>query len=128
MKWEISNNKTKTKLAVIVALVAFSTVFMLTGALLTAAYGYEFYDPTTKYENPIDQGAAKMTAYCLEEKTDNKIVLNDKGLEGVAIAEITGLNFCNALIEGLLDSGEGWYVASVHLDEDGQHTETVMRR
>ena len=39
MKWEISNKQNKTRLAVITALVAFGTIFLLTGALMTQVYG-----------------------------------------------------------------------------------------
>ena len=39
MKWEISNKQNKTRLVVITALVAFGTVFLLTGALMTQVYG-----------------------------------------------------------------------------------------
>jgi len=108
--------------------VSFSLIFVMTGAIMTKVYGYEFLDPTKKYQDPIDQMAAQMSFACLEEQTDNKVVLNNKGIEGMVIAEMTGMNFCDAVVEGLLKSGEGWYVDSVTLDEDGEHVEKVLKK
>lgn len=90
MKLEISNNKNRTKLAVIVALVAFSTVFMLTGALLTAAYGLKPLDPGYAHYTD-DTGMVDNTPYqdfianaCMIKQhtdADQTITLDTKGLE-----------------------------------------------
>jgi len=39
MEWIVSNKNNKIKLAVVVALVAFSTVFLITGMMMNAVYG-----------------------------------------------------------------------------------------
>jgi hypothetical protein len=39
MEWIVSNKNNKIKLAVIVALVAFSTVFLVTGLMMSVVYG-----------------------------------------------------------------------------------------
>lgn len=90
MKWEISTKRNTTKIAVIVALVAFSTVFLLTGALLTSVYGIKPGD--TGFREYLDQYQQPMKPYdnfiangCLTKPwnpdIDTTIVLDTKGLE-----------------------------------------------
>jgi hypothetical protein len=126
MEWIVSNKRSKTKIAVIVALVAFSTVFLLTGALLTSVYGYEFLDSNVDYGNEIDNAAAQISDACVQERTDNKVVLNDEGLKDNLIAQLTNVNFCDGIVQALLESNEGWYLDSVSF-KDG-FVEKIMRR
>jgi hypothetical protein len=51
MEWIVSNRKRELTIAVLVAVAAFSTVFLLTGAIMTQVYGYEFLDPNVDYGN-----------------------------------------------------------------------------
>lgn len=90
MKWNISNNKRNMTLAVAAALIAFSTVFLLTGALLTQVYGLKPLDPG--YTHYTDEtGMIDNTPYqdflanaCLTKQhfvTDTTVVMDTKGLE-----------------------------------------------
>jgi hypothetical protein len=89
MELNISNRKTKIRLAVIVALVAFSTIFLLTGAIMTSVYGlkpldpgYIHTEPNTPYEDLIENGCISAT----ETMPDASIVVFDtKGLEELGL-------------------------------------------
>lgn len=89
MEWIISNRKRELTVAVLVAVAAFGTVFLFTGALLTSVYGvkpgdtdYYLYEPPkgevmTPYNNFLFNG-------CLEKKFyegDKTIIMDTKGLE-----------------------------------------------
>lgn len=95
MEWIISNKRSKIKLAVITALVAFSTVFLLTGALLTTVYGvkpgdagYAHYEGNgqemTEYNNFLWNGCLTKTYH----EGDKTIVLDTKGLEELGLQYI----------------------------------------
>jgi hypothetical protein len=89
MEWIVSNKRNKARTAVIVALVAFSTVFLLTGALLTSVYGVKPGDPDyyvytqpdgtakTPYDNFITNGCMTKTFYA----GDQTVILDTKGVE-----------------------------------------------
>ena len=89
MKWEISNRKNKAILVVVVALVAFGTVFLLTGALMTQVYGVKPGDPDFYVYDPVE--GSTMTPYnnflfngCLTAKFYDgaqTVVMDTKGLE-----------------------------------------------
>jgi hypothetical protein len=113
MKWEISNNKNKSKLAVIVALVAFSTVFMLTGALLTSVYGIKPGDPDFSVY-PSNDPSIKITPYvnflmngCLTKtfvQGDAIVILDTKGLEELGMFYYDP-NTCMDMALGMTESG-----------------------
>lgn len=126
MEWIVSNKNNRIKLAVITAIVAFSTVFLLTGAIMTQVYGYEFLDPNVDYGNNVDNTAAQISDACIQERTDNKVVLNDEGLKDNLVAQLTHVNFCDAIVQALLESNDGWYLDSVSF-KDG-YVEKIMRR
>ena len=84
--------KTKSNikiLIVVAALAAFSTVFLLTGAVLTAVYGLKPGDPDFFVYDSVEGGV--MTPYnnflfngCLEKKFylgDQTVIMDTKGLE-----------------------------------------------
>ena len=82
---QYKTRKSNLKIVIIaVALVAFGTVFLLTGALLTAVYGikpgdpdYTHYPENTPYMDFLGNA-------CLTKKfltTDTTVVLDTKGLE-----------------------------------------------
>ena len=126
MEWIVSNKNNKIKLTIVVAAVAFGTVFLLTGALLTSVYGYEFLDPNIDYGNDTYNTAAQISDACIQERTDNKVVLNDEGLDDNPVAKLIGINFCDAIVQALLESNDGWYLDSVSF-KDG-YVEKIMRR
>lgn len=88
MEWNISNKRRTATLAVITALIAFSTVFLLTGYIMTTVYGLkpgdtDFYiyegdgQVMTPYNNFLFNG-------CLEKKFylgDQTVIMDTKGLE-----------------------------------------------
>jgi len=91
MEWIISNKKNKIKLVVIVALVTFSTVFLLTGALMTAAFGLKPGDVGWMHYGGLGTDIADNTPWqdfmangCLTapwHEDDQTVILDTKGLE-----------------------------------------------
>lgn len=89
MEWKISNRKERITLAIVTALVAFSTVFLLTGYIMTQVYGlkpgdqgYRNYlneqgEPNTPYQDMLVNGC--MTKEHTE--ADQTFTLDTKGLE-----------------------------------------------
>lgn len=94
MEWIISNKRSKIKLAVITALIAFSTVFLLTGALLTTVYGVkpgdagfvQYLDQHNQPKKPYDNF---LTNGCLTKEwdypNDKTVILDTKGLEELGL-------------------------------------------
>ncbi len=89
MEWIISNRKRELTIAVLVAVAAFSTVFLLTGAIMTQVYGIYPGDPGFAiYPGP---GGKDLTPYnnfiynaCLTApyiKEGQPITMDTKGLE-----------------------------------------------
>lgn len=88
---EISNRKNKAILVVVVALVAFGTVFLFTGALMNTVYGIAPGDPdffiyadkkeVTPYNNFLFNGC--LTKIWVEG--DQTITMDTKGLEELGI-------------------------------------------
>lgn len=94
MEWKISNKKEKTRLAVIVALVTFSTVFLLTGFIMTQVYGLKPGDPDftlylDQYKNPKTPYDNFLTNGCLTKgwdyPNDKTVILDTKGLEELGL-------------------------------------------
>jgi hypothetical protein len=90
MEWIISNKRNKARLVVIVALVTFSTVFLLTGALMTAVFGlypgdvgyHVNKDPLTGVPNtPYQDFMANACVSAPWYEGDKTVVLDTKGLE-----------------------------------------------
>lgn len=112
MEWNISNRQRKARLVVITALIAFSTVFLLTGALMTHVYGvkpgdadFNIYpaDPgytITPYENFIMNGCFTKAFYA----GDPTIILDTKGLEELGMFYYDP-NTCMDIALGMTDNG-----------------------
>ena len=74
-------------LIVVVALAAFSTVFLLTGAVLTAVYGVELGSPDYKqyykYDGTeLDFETNLLINSCIYTETPNLMILDSRGLIG----------------------------------------------
>jgi hypothetical protein len=90
MEWIVSNRKRKLTIIVAVALVAFSTVFLLTGAIMTSVYGvtveqesmardengeYKAYTDCGGYEDYTESlGISKEDADLDTETVDQRII------------------------------------------------------
>lgn len=93
MEWKISNKRRSARLAVITALVVFSTVFMLTGYIMTQVYGLVpgdegytkylnvFGEPNTPYQDLLAN--ACLTAPHTD--ADQTFTMDTKGLEELGI-------------------------------------------
>jgi hypothetical protein len=109
MKWNISNNKRNVTLAIITGLVAFSTVFLLTGAIMTQVFGLTPLDPG--YTHYTDEtGMIGNTPYqdfmanaCLTKQhfeTDTTVVMDTKGLEDSGLIWYDP-NYCFDVAKGM---------------------------
>jgi hypothetical protein len=91
MEWIVSNKNNRIKLAVVVAIVAFSTVFLLTGAIMTQVYGLKpgdvgylspRVDPNTGGQNtPYQDFIVNGCLAAPFDGTNPTITLDTKGLE-----------------------------------------------
>ncbi len=93
MEWIVSNRKRQLTIAVLVAVAAFSTVFLLTGAIMTQVYGIKPGDPEftiytkpdgtakTPYDNFITNGCMTKTFY----DGDKTLILDTKGVEELGL-------------------------------------------
>lgn len=90
MEWIVSNRRRELTIAGLIAAVAFSTVFLLTGAIMSQVYGLKPLDPGyTHYKDDIT--GIENTPYqdfmvngCLTKQIlpgDKIIILDTKGLE-----------------------------------------------
>ena len=94
MEWKISNRKERITLAIVTALIAFSTVFLLTGYILTEVYGIKPGDPD--FKQYLDQHKQLKEPYdnfltngCLTKEwnypNDETVILDTKGLEELGL-------------------------------------------
>ncbi len=108
MEWIISNRKRELTIAVLVAVAAFGTVFLFTGALLTSVYGvkpgdpdYYIYTepdgtPKTPYQNFLTNGCMTKLFY----EGDKTVVLDTKGVDELGMLFFNP-NVCFDLAKGM---------------------------
>jgi hypothetical protein len=63
MEWIVSNRKRELTIAVLVAVAAFGTVFLLTGAIMTQVYGIKPGDPDYVHYGGLGTGNPDNTPY-----------------------------------------------------------------
>ena len=94
MELTISMRREKTILVLVFGLIAFGTMFVLTGAVITLVYGIkpgdegftQYYDndrktPKTPYENLVINGCLKEPIY----EDSQSIIMDTKGLDEVGL-------------------------------------------